>query len=491
MAAGDVFRKLVGKVICKQLAGPFQAHFCGTAAPGQASAPAQFGVAVRSGAEACVHTVQTALEANPHWVHISLDIANAFNTVHRSAIFREVAASFPQLFAYTQLCYGDSPTLLFKMQGETGVEFGEILSSEGAQQGDPLGTFYWCLANHPVLSQVVAEVPDVLVPSFIDDVNILGPADSAYLAMGKFIELSRARGGVVVPAKSHVYSPVGDLGLFPDEMVVDRSGGSRRRLSTVLKVPVGLEVDVVRDAFGDILRKQQRLLGELHRVPCLQSRGLLLIFCAFPRIGYWTRMAPPHLLLEACKQYDQAVRGGWQQLHPGAPPGEMSLRAAELVGGLAPSSRLCSSAYLSSWYAAQPVMARVFPSLLTQIGDPSSSRLPSLVALQRADVVVGAAVDALRRAAQSNELVPPWAPDVELYSPLHEGGFGVTKPPQRVHAKALLSEDWMSFRSSLAPGEQDWLDSLTFGQLGLKFMRTIPSHPGVRLTTEEYHVPSR
>ena len=49
----------------------------------------------------------------------------------------------------------------------------------------------------------------------------------------------------------------------------------------------------------------------------------------------------------------------------------------------------------------------------------------------------------------------------------------------------------MSFRSSLAPGEQDWLDSLTFGQLGLKFMRTIPSHPGVRLTTEEYHVASR
>ena len=136
-------------------------------------------------------------------------------------------------------------------------------------------------------------------------------------------------------------------------------------------------------------------------------------------------------------------------------------------------------------------MARVFPSLLTQIGDPSSSRLPSLVALQRADVVVGAAFDALKRAAQSNELVPPWALDVELYSPLHEGGFGVIKPPQRVHAKAFLSEDWMSFRSSLAPGEQDWLDSLTFGQLGLKFLRTIPSHPRVRLTTEEYHVASR
>ena len=105
---------------------------------------------------------------------------------------------------------------------------------------------------------------------------------------------------------------MGDLGLFLDEMVVDSSAGSRRRLSAVLKVPVGLEVDVVKDAFGDILRKQQRLLGELDRVPCLQSRGLLLIFYTFPRVRYWTRMAPPHLLLEACKQYHQAVCDGSQ-----------------------------------------------------------------------------------------------------------------------------------------------------------------------------------
>ena len=78
---------------------------------------------------------------------------------------------------------------------------------------------------------------------------------------------------------------------------------------------------------------------------------------------------------------------------------------------------------------------------MTQIGDPCTSRLPSLVALQRADSVVGAAFDTLKQAAEANELVPPWAPDVDKYSPLLEEGFGVTKPPQRVHAKALLSED--------------------------------------------------
>ena len=97
------------------------------------------------------------------------------------------------------------------MHSDTGVEFGEVLSTEGAQQGDPLGTFYWCVANHPVITQVAAEVPGVLMPAFIDDFNILGPADRALQAMGKFIELSGARGGVVVPSKSHVYSPEGDL----------------------------------------------------------------------------------------------------------------------------------------------------------------------------------------------------------------------------------------------------------------------------------------
>ena len=491
LAAGEVFRKLVGKVICRQLAGDFSAHFCGEVEPGQSSVAAQLGVAVRSGSEVMVHTIQASLEANPEWVDISMDIKNAFNTVHRSSMFQEVVATFPQLYAFTKLCYGCSPVLQFRMQGGGEVEYGEVLSCEGAQQGDPLGPLYYALAMHPVIKQVAREYPSCLAVALLDDAHILGPAGDAFGAYGRFLQLARERGGEVVPAKSLVYSPRGDVSVFPEGMALNRDTGLRHTFSPVLKVPVSLDDEVVRSGLDGIIDGQQRLLRELGRVPCLQSRSLLLFYCAHPRVGYWTRTVLPRLLSGAAAMYDAAVREAWQQMHPGAPLGELALKAVELVGGLTPSSRVSPAAYLSSWYACGPTMRMAFPILMQMVGSFSSSVLPSLVALQNADFMVGGAFYRIEMSVEHGEQLPYWSPDAQLFSALREEGPGVNKPPQRVHAKALLTEDWMSVRSSLGPQETCWWDSLTLGRLGLRFLRTIPSHPGVRMCSEDFHIASR
>ena len=72
-----------------------------------------------------------------------------------------------------------------------------------------------------------------------------------------------------------MYSPRGDVSVFPEGMALNRDTGLRHAVSPVLKVPVSLDDEVVRSGLDGIIDGQQRLLRELGRVPCLQSWSLL------------------------------------------------------------------------------------------------------------------------------------------------------------------------------------------------------------------------
>ena len=110
IAMGEVVRKLVGKVVCKQLAPEFRAHLCpDTLQGGETSALQQVGVAVPGGADRMIHSTRAHLEANPEWACVSVDCTNAFNALSREAMKAAVRQRFPGLAAFTQLCYGDPP----------------------------------------------------------------------------------------------------------------------------------------------------------------------------------------------------------------------------------------------------------------------------------------------------------------------------------------------------------------------------------------------
>ena len=56
---GEVLRKLVGKVVCKQRGPAFSAHFCpDTLREGETSALQQVGVAVPGGADRMIHSTR-------------------------------------------------------------------------------------------------------------------------------------------------------------------------------------------------------------------------------------------------------------------------------------------------------------------------------------------------------------------------------------------------------------------------------------------------
>ena len=74
--------------------------------PDGAPWPVQVGVACRSGLEFVVHTVRAILDEHPDWVDTSLDVTNAFNSIHRREFLSVVAASFPDLWHWAYTNYG-------------------------------------------------------------------------------------------------------------------------------------------------------------------------------------------------------------------------------------------------------------------------------------------------------------------------------------------------------------------------------------------------
>jgi hypothetical protein len=156
IAVGYTWRRLAGKVACRRISERAASLL----------APRQLGFAVRGGAEAAVHATRRYLLNMPDGhVFLKVDFTNAFNTLRRDVILEAVARHFPELLPYAASSYSAGSVLTF---GEASIG-----SEEGAQQGDPLGPLYFCLAIHDLLGSLRSE----LVLGYLDDGSMGGEAE--------------------------------------------------------------------------------------------------------------------------------------------------------------------------------------------------------------------------------------------------------------------------------------------------------------------------
>jgi len=117
----------------------------------QALQPQQLGVGVAGGVEATVHATRRLVQnLPPGHVIVKLDFSNAFNCIRRDLILDRVALHIPEIYRLVHAAYTCEPILIF---GEH-----QLLSSEGAQQGDPLGSLEFCEAIHPLLTSLHSTV---------------------------------------------------------------------------------------------------------------------------------------------------------------------------------------------------------------------------------------------------------------------------------------------------------------------------------------------
>jgi hypothetical protein len=62
----------------------------------------QYGVATPGGCEAIVAGIRAYIEQEPQSLVLQVDLANAFNDVHRVAMFEELHDHFPELVPFVR-----------------------------------------------------------------------------------------------------------------------------------------------------------------------------------------------------------------------------------------------------------------------------------------------------------------------------------------------------------------------------------------------------
>ena len=118
---------------------------------GNLLAPLQLGCGTPMGCEAMVHAArQFVHNLIPGQMLLKLDFKNAFNCLRRDKMLMTVRESIPKLFRFVHSVYAQTSSLFCTDQ--------VFESSEGVQQGDPLGPMLFCLTIHPMVEKLRSEL---------------------------------------------------------------------------------------------------------------------------------------------------------------------------------------------------------------------------------------------------------------------------------------------------------------------------------------------
>ncbi|KAK3256138.1 hypothetical protein CYMTET_34710 [Cymbomonas tetramitiformis] len=438
------------------------------------------------GADLGLHTIQAALDRHPEWVCVKADARNAFNAVHREAMFEAIKRDIPELWAWTDLCYRVEAYLGFRPVGVDGSVMRNVKSKEGTQQGDPLGLLYLAAPLQMVLERIQERHPSVVISAYLDDAFLLGPPIVVSLAYETYMEEAVAIGLDIRPAKSAAFSPEGDASCFEVGMP-----GARGELDfiNVLGVPVG-KAEAVS---AEMLKRVEELCAIqpiLNKLGHAQAQGLSLRFCAHPRLGFWLRGVPPEMMREAAEEHDRRMQGALRDLLPGGGLAWHSCEFATLPHGmgLTKAARVSSAAWLGGFAQVWEDMRELFPTMTAGTDDlGAESDLPYVNSLQAAMQKVSEAVEVIEEARKANEHLPPQVPKADNVKKLSDYSRS-QKRAQRVYAAVLHSADWLWLVGSVGASRLPWLFSVTYNSIGPAFLRGIPCCPALELSSAEYRV---
>ncbi|KAJ9436461.1 Retrotransposable element SLACS 132 kDa protein [Diplonema papillatum] len=301
IAVGEVWRRLASKSACAAVKSEAEEYLV---------KDNQVGVAVPGGLEAAVQVVRSYAfrnEGKSNKVMIKVDLKNAFNSVHRSAILRETKSAFPELLPWVKWCYAGKSNLYMR---------GKIMSSEeGAQQGDPMGPLLFSLAIAPIVRKVRAETGLDMSLFYLDDGFLAGNKDEVMRALELFerecakigLEVNRGKCELILLDASLDRRP--EAWGFPKDTVVLVGPNF-----SFLGAPIG------NDAFcAEFLKAKVDKLRETFRMLKLmddkQAAYLLLRYCtSYGKMVYYMRAVPGRKVRQELRRFDDMVHDAMQAI---------------------------------------------------------------------------------------------------------------------------------------------------------------------------------
>jgi hypothetical protein len=193
VAVGMTLRRLVSKVLC--------AHH-DTLAAGASLAPLQTAFAGRGVCEKTAIGLQAQVNAQPltgDWVTLLIDLRNAFNSLSRNFIIRAVERRAPHLLPWVLACLQGRARLFCRSLEEP------LWSSEGVQQGDPLGPLLFALGLQDLISQLPPNIP--WKSFYLDDGCFLCPLPLAHAIVSQLISILGPAGLQLCLPKCTLWGP--------------------------------------------------------------------------------------------------------------------------------------------------------------------------------------------------------------------------------------------------------------------------------------------
>lgn len=139
----------------------------------------ELSVGAKGGSEVLVHAVRAYLELNPTHVVLKLDATNAFNSLKREAILKQVE-KWPWLGPYIALRYGGPGEKRFEdREGRKLVISGDC----GLDQGDGVAPLLYAGAHSEVIETTQQQHPSVVIPNQADDAYLMGDLESVIAAL--------------------------------------------------------------------------------------------------------------------------------------------------------------------------------------------------------------------------------------------------------------------------------------------------------------------
>ena len=163
IACNELMYRVAAKAILKQ-------HFKPSALQ-----KGQVGVGTPGGIEVVIRAVEKMVSGESNFKHVlSLDFSNAYNTVSRKSMAKEIQENTPSLYRTAKWAYGN-PTTLAAANGDKQVS---LQSAQGVRQGDPLAPVFFSIALKPVMTKLQNILGSSgIVLSYLDDVYILSDDD--------------------------------------------------------------------------------------------------------------------------------------------------------------------------------------------------------------------------------------------------------------------------------------------------------------------------
>ena len=362
IAIGSVYRRLPCRIAAHHAASLLSPDF----------RPVQLGVATRQGCEVAVHAAREFMAAvsdsSPPMVLVKVDVRNAFNSVRRDVLLRNIRSRCPEIYRLAFQAYS-APTPLH-------IGDHTIWSCRGIQQGDPLGPVGFSLA----VDDCARSMRSPLNVWYLDDATLAGPVDIVTKDLHVMRDMLPDLGLELNGAKCEVTV----LGEPSGELHSSTLAAVQSALPGVTETPLeqlnllGAPLDeagsrAAKEAAGGTISRM------CERIRALDSHTAVFFLThhtSAPRLQYLLRSSPMYKNPNELRDIDEMVRAtltdvcnvdiadrAWIQATLPTRHGGLGVRSVE---------RLALPCYIASLTSATPLIASVIPTV-TDNGTASSA----------------------------------------------------------------------------------------------------------------------